>query len=490
MIEAEVLAEDSQVPVREFEVSSAELTANPDFWHQYSDFLHTVSENRRNRRLSTVGYLGGNQDDWFSENQDPEWKALLDQFLTVRGDVLTSESFRDWLFEQASENTERGVLAWILLCRALSTAPSEEREQLFHRITSFFANLVNNSSRETLNDDLILYLRRANCLTTCSANYGAEAFIAAFGHWKIQDDPELFQAWKVFLETRVHPQIYTPQQFLRAAGEVFRKGTITEAQKQVAREIFGPTVIGEPALTPDPSDIYARTTLPYLKERGEAELPQDLGVIKRVVRHVEQKQRETKLALADFAAGTGRHVHAITQDEALRAQISTITAVDVTFPYLLDLERTDTEDVVDSVNAEWFHLPFEDGSFDIALLIGRDLPHLVNAYERRRFLSEARRTLSGDGVLLVDIPDLRIGEYRAQVDESSQLFAQWLPNEDLDATVKDTLDGMLFTLRVFSSLEQLLEDTKATGLRVDFTQVAQIPDSDAWNLYVALVPEA
>lgn len=490
MIETGVLAENSQLLIQQFDESGAKLASNPDFWPQYLHFLDTVSENRRELRLHTSGYLGGNQDDWFRNKQGDEWGALLAEYLTLRKDVLNTKSFQDWLFEQASEDTQRGVLAWILLCRALSTALSVGREQLFGRITDYFADLVNTSSKESANGNMNLFLRRASCLTTCSANYGAEAFIAAFGHWKIQDDPELFQAWKLFLEARVHPQIYTSQQFLRAAGEVFKKDTITEEQKQVARAIFGPTVIGEPELTPDPADIYARTTLPYLRERGEAELPQDLEIIRRTAGLVQGDRFDKKLVLADFAAGTGRHVHAISQDEALQNQIDTIIAVDVTFPYLLELELSDTENEVDSVNAEWFYLPFEDASFDVELLIGRDLPHLVNAYERRRFLSEARRTLSSDGVLLVDIPDLRVGEYRMQINKSRQLFEHWLPNEDLDTTVKDTLDGILFTLRVFSSLEQLIEDAAAVGFRVRFTQVVQIPDSEAWNLYVALVPEA
>jgi ubiquinone/menaquinone biosynthesis C-methylase UbiE len=135
------------------------------------------------------------------------------------------------------------------------------------------------------------------------------------------------------------------------------------------------------------------------------------------------------------------------------------------------------------VRLDWEALPFTQGSFNFVFLLGRDLHHFVTALERRRFFSQIRKIVNKDATLVVDIADPTSEKYETMITATSELTSGWRREWEDAKPAIDTMDRVNYTLRIFPSFMQLVEDAKNGGFEICKAYFQPIPGTDGKNIY-------
>lgn len=367
---------------------------------------------------------------------------------------------------------------WFILCRRLSTPPSAEREAVFQAIANDIAAMIGNGLSEE--SDQRAFILAARSLTMFSKKYGAEAFLLGLARSRFTDE-KVRDVTLDYLEQRVHPVLYTPFQFFRAARSVYREHLKTKGERDYFNSLFDRMFTpGPEEFTLDEQDIYERAAhLDY--SQGDAMLPIDMMVIKRAGITKDMK-------VIDLAAGEGRHIKALI-DEGY----SDITAMDINPRYLKQITERNGRNgaTLNRMAADWLHMPVakdlpEEKRYDAAICIGRNILHLVNSRERRYFFENTRAILKKGSLLLLDIADISLGKYRDMVEKTESLFSDWVKSEEWSHMALDSIDNYLYTFRIFPHLEQLINDAQKSGFLASDAHFRFIPDSQGRNLYVVL----
>lgn len=407
-----------------------------------------------------------------TKRTDGGFKRIIEDYTCAALAIEKEENIERVLGMLGDERSRKE--AWFILCRRLSTFPSEARQLTFEMISNYLSHLMAKEAPEGEGFDRKAeeIMLAGKMLSHFSKKYGLEAFLLGLAKSQFGSLKEREQT-KRLLVGYVFPRLCTATQFLRAARWVSTK--LDDPDRQSFYSFFQEKFSPQGEFTFLEEDIYARIKPEALEAypRGEAMLEEDLAALERA--GVRKAKR-----IVDFASGTGRHVEVLKK----RGIKGEITAMDLGLKYLLELK--DKKAVEAMVNANWFNLPFKEGSFDFGILLGRDLPHMVNSHERRRFFREAARVLTEKGKLVLDVPDITMGEYKDMVIGSRRIFARWREETERTYSVIDTFDNLLFTFRYFASIDQLIDDIQASGFKVVDICFRKIPDSEARNVYFIL----
>jgi len=340
---------------------------------------------------------------------------LLSQKLKTKEDV-------DAVFEKIENDPQHSRWYWFMLARSISIPPSEERTMRFHAISDYVAKIIENGA-ETEEKKKAIF-RAGKFLTTFAAKWGAETFL--YGLAKTEFSEEEIKnpnnTTLAFLDNEVHPRLYTPLQWFLAARSVWSQYLSVPGNKEATRKkrryfdsLFTRRFVPEgKRFTIHEGEIYNSMTSFDDYPRGDAMAETDIGV-------AEDLGLPNTTHVIDMAAGSGRHILAL-----FKRGWSSLVARDASEQFVDALKRKIEElqagNSITAVVRDWFNPTNEGKKAGLVLLLGRDMPHMVNSYERKKFFRTARTVMEDGAYLVFDIPDITEGQYHTMEQESNPLF--------------------------------------------------------------------
>lgn len=171
-------------------------------------------------------------------------------------------------------------------------------------------------------------------------------------------------------------------------------------------------------------DIYERINFSEYKPNEET-ITYEVDLLK------EQCPGNTRVL--DVACGTGRHLTGLDGQGGRE-----VVGVDLVPKHIAAIKEASSESTV--VVGSWFSLPFPDNSFDSAYCLGRSFMHNTTLPDAVACLQEMNRVTTDTGVVIMDLPDTTVGEYKKARERTEKIAKQRGISKFLPGLIMDSPD--------------------------------------------------
>lgn len=224
------------------------------------------------------------------------------------------------------------------------------------------------------------------------------------------------------------------------------------------------------------SDIYEKINFEnYEPNKGTQEF--EVNLVKRELAGKHQ--------ICDVACGTGRHLESLDGQNGMN-----VIGVDIVKKHIEYIKHKKPE--LKALVASWFHLPFSDKSFDGAYIIGRSFTHNTTIPDAVMCLQEIGRILKDDGMVIIDLPDPEVGEYKELIDKTLKISRNKGLTNILPGVIIDGPDQEHYFDRFAPDQQTFTAIARLAGLhaeKIDEISYAGVTGQENHNIYWRLTKE-